>query len=344
MAASAAAHEEAAYIASEYVYSIDNLPNEVSHLLQEIRHRDTRTQELQQEIDRDSNKYIRHTLRNASASSSGSSVPPSPHTKGTAIPGRISAAYAEIHALAAEKQELAQSLVSLIERTRTKLDVELGKVRSLQGEPPDYAGVIPKPLVGLSGSEDSMTMPVLAVTESLKAALAGTPLAPEPVQSTISAPVAQMTSAAAGSSSHKRRKVTTSAAPSIKVPGNAWAQKRSASPTVQATASTTGHQRSRLSRQIHPPARDEDEDMDAEGDEELDGDDADGDDRLYCYCQKQSYGDMIACDNEGECPFEWFHLSCAGIKGPTPERWYCDHCKVKLAEKSTGSTRKGRKK
>lgn len=64
--------------------------------------------------------------------------------------------------------------------------------------------------------------------------------------------------------------------------------------------------------------------MDAEGEEDAEGEDAEGEDeRLYCFCQKQSYGDvsrspyfliapkltlimqMIACDNEGECPYEW---------------------------------------
>lgn len=50
---------------------------------------------------------------------------------------------------------------------------------------------------------------------------------------------------------------------------------------------TTAHvtqQKSRLSRQIIPPA--EDPDMDADGD-----DDAEEDETLYCICQKQSYGD-----------------------------------------------------
>lgn len=81
------------------------------------------------------------------------------------------------------------------------------------------------------------------------------------------------------------RKVGT-ATPSIKVPA------RSASPTVATPATASGHQRSRLSRQIHPPVQDEDDDMDGEVDEEGDGDDGDGDDRLYCYCQSQSYGDV----------------------------------------------------
>ena len=81
------------------------------------------------------------------------------------------------------------------------------------------------------------------------------------------------------------------AAPSIKVPATAWAQKRSASPTVQPATSQTSHQRSRLSRQIHPVTPERDEDEDAEGDEDVEGDDGD-DNKIYCYCQQQSFGDV----------------------------------------------------
>jgi chromatin modification-related protein YNG2 len=64
--------------------------------------------------------------------------------------------------------------------------------------------------------------------------------------------------------------------------------RRSASPLTSATVANshnTSHKRSRLSRQIHPR---EDVDMDAEGDEDGEGED----ENLYCFCQKQSYGDV----------------------------------------------------
>jgi len=179
---------------------IDNLPNEVAHLLNEIKHKDTRAQgvryfpppcylftnllhpsELQAEIDKESSRYIRHSLRLSAAASSTpgtpSGVPPSPSSKMISIPARISAAYAEIQNLATEKEELAVRLVSLIERTRTRLDCELTKVRTLSGETTDYTTIISKPLVGLEGIGGSgVKTPVLAVTESLKNALVGTPL------------------------------------------------------------------------------------------------------------------------------------------------------------------------
>lgn len=32
----------------------------------------------------------------------------------------------------------------------------------------------------------------------------------------------------------------------------------------------------------------------------------------YCLCQRISFGEMIACDND-DCPIEWFHYGCVGI-------------------------------
>jgi len=75
----------------------------------------------------------------------------------------------------------------------------------------------------------------------------------------------------------------------------------------------------------------------------MEADDDAEDERLYCFCQKQSYGDMVACDNENGCPYEWFHLSCVGLKQPVPEKWYCDECLKNGAGVQT-AVRKGRKK
>ncbi|KAJ2934983.1 hypothetical protein H1R20_g2085, partial [Candolleomyces eurysporus] len=289
---------------------------------------------------------MRHSLKasGSGSSSSSSTVPPSPSSKLISIPAKISSAYSEIQELADEKEELARRLVALIERAQVRLDIELAKVRALSGDTTDYSNLVPKPLTGLSASMDTFKNPALSMTESLKNALAGSPIG-EQRQTTPIQPLSPVSTAVAGSSSHKRRKVT--AAPSIKVPATAWAQKRSASPTVQPTTSQTSHQRSRLSRQIHPVTPERDEDDDAEGEEDVEGDDGD-DNKIYCYCQQQSFGDMIACDNEEDCPYEWFHLSCAGIKGAPPERWYCNVCKDKMADKqaasATSSSRKGRKK
>lgn len=56
-------------------------------------------------------------------------------------------------------------------------------------------------------------------------------------------------------------------------------------------------------------------------------DDEGSDDKKYCLCQKVSFGDMIACDND-ECPYEWFHWACVGLKSEPVAggTWYCPVC------------------
>ncbi|KAJ7576075.1 hypothetical protein C8J56DRAFT_1062519 [Mycena floridula] len=35
---------------------------------------------------------------------------------------------------------------------------------------------------------------------------------------------------------------------------------------------------------------------------------------------------MLACDGQS-CPYQWFHVSCLGLKGPFGNApWYCNHC------------------
>ncbi|KAM0353670.1 hypothetical protein ACHAPU_001683 [Fusarium lateritium] len=74
---------------------------------------------------------------------------------------------------------------------------------------------------------------------------------------------------------------------------------------------------------------DEDTNNSMPGDEE-DGD-IDADEPTYCYCNGVSYGEMVACDAD-ECPREWFHLECVGLKvAPTSKaKWYCEDCKERL--------------
>ncbi|KAF2478934.1 hypothetical protein BDY17DRAFT_233608, partial [Neohortaea acidophila] len=54
----------------------------------------------------------------------------------------------------------------------------------------------------------------------------------------------------------------------------------------------------------------------------------DPDEPKYCYCNRGSYGEMIACDNE-LCAREWFHLGCTDLREPPDEavKWYCEDCK-----------------
>ncbi|KAK0746009.1 inhibitor of growth proteins N-terminal histone-binding-domain-containing protein [Schizothecium vesticola] len=77
-----------------------------------------------------------------------------------------------------------------------------------------------------------------------------------------------------------------------------------------------GHQQQQRHRSADEGA--EDDVMD------VDDDDA-GDDNKYCLCQRVSFGDMVACDND-KCPYEWFHWSCVGLKSEPNGTWYCPRC------------------
>lgn len=60
----------------------------------------------------------------------------------------------------------------------------------------------------------------------------------------------------------------------------------------------------------------------------------------YCLCDRVSFGEMIACENE-ECPREWFHLGCVGLKQAPVGTWYCPECAPKFS--GAGQTHKKKK-
>jgi inhibitor of growth protein 3 len=76
-----------------------------------------------------------------------------------------------------------------------------------------------------------------------------------------------------------------------------------------------------------PPPR-----KDAEGDEEMMEDPEDADDNKYCTCQRVSFGDMVACDNDS-CKYEWFHWECVGLTREPLGTWICPECTKEAAKK-----------
>lgn len=346
MSASVQNLEEAATIASEYISTLDNLPSEVQHLLQEIRHKESRSQDIQQEVQKEASKYIRHTLRNVQAQSQSGTPLTSPiptKEKDAQLPAKIQASYAEIDKLAAEKTELAQRIVELITRARARLDNDLSRVLVLQGEAPDVVSGLGGSHGGLSG-HGSFTLggrnPVNQINESLRNAFAGsTGLGALGAGDVL--PLSPVGQAAADAHRHKKRRLGPSSS-------NASIKPPSPAPVNQYTPA----QRSRLSHQSHPrnsPARARratslfGADEDAEGEDDLEENGEDGgdpeDNEVYCFCQKLSYGEMIACDNP-DCPHQWFHLPCVGLKPPLPEHFYCSEC----IGAGTNQKKKGRRK
>ena len=46
---------------------------------------------------------------------------------------------------------------------------------------------------------------------------------------------------------------------------------------------------------------------------------------LYCFCQREEFGDMIACDNNN-CKIQWFHFECVNLTNTPKGRWFCKNC------------------
>lgn len=80
-------------------------------------------------------------------------------------------------------------------------------------------------------------------------------------------------------------------------------------------------------------------------DEEIEGDESEHDpddpnEPKYCYCNRGSYGEMVACDND-LCAKEWFHLGCTELRVAPgeEEKWFCRDCRPKGTPRIGGSGR-----
>ncbi|KAG9317711.1 hypothetical protein JVU11DRAFT_1924 [Chiua virens] len=335
--------EEAAAIASEFIATLENIPSEIQFLLQELRTKETQSQELQQEVAKDSHKFIRHALRtDAEANGRDKPSPPPPPTE------KIAEAKQRLCKIADEKIALAERIVELLSRKRSRLDYDLGRVLVLQGEP-DPAAVVAgaAPLMSAGGGGASTGSgyvlggrnPAAHINESLRNAFSGAAL---PSPATGGGTSAGGRTSGTEESAHKKRKLTATQG-SIKLPSPA--------PSLYVPASGRGRRKKRgVSSEVDEMDFDFGEETqapeDGEGDEGEGEEGDDGDDKeLYCFCQKLSYGEMIACDNP-DCPYQWFHLPCVNLKQPLPERWFCSECTKRGmgAPTTTGTARKGRKK
>ncbi|CAK4019866.1 Chromatin modification-related png1 [Lecanosticta acicola] len=86
-----------------------------------------------------------------------------------------------------------------------------------------------------------------------------------------------------------------------------------------------------------PPAAEPEPEPAEEEDDESEHDPDDPDEPKYCYCNRGSYGEMVACDNES-CPREWFHLGCTELReAPSEEdKWYCRECRPAFTGRGRG--------
>lgn len=95
--------------------------------------------DIYQDIHRDQSKFVKLSLRGEQSSLSGSVRSETPLDE---LNSRISSAYEQVSKLASEKIALAQQLVSLLTRTKARLESDVNKVRTLQGEALSYSAPI----------------------------------------------------------------------------------------------------------------------------------------------------------------------------------------------------------
>lgn len=175
------------------------------------------------------------------------------------------------------------------------------KVKHLQGEVPDATSALGKAGFAVGFGVDfgpSGRNPAQQISESLRNALVN----PSESRQSSATPAPGAVAATSGGNVTKsefffpitfhraklisERRINNSA--SIKItPVPSPTKHRSASPSAAVLPQTT-HARSRL-RQVVPV---EDSEPEAGGDDDMDADDDAEDERLYCFCQKQSYGDV----------------------------------------------------
>ncbi len=127
--------------------------------------------ELAEEIRKETQKYFRHSSKNA-----GQPLP----GKDAAIPDTVSALYADLDALAAEKVALSDRLVKIFERAMARLQHDLQKILKLQGEEPG----LPPTQHFLSSVESTVQQiqSLRAATQAIEVPLAPTPVAAPPPQ------------------------------------------------------------------------------------------------------------------------------------------------------------------
>ncbi|KAJ7579698.1 hypothetical protein C8J56DRAFT_867689 [Mycena floridula] len=314
--------DDAQNLATEFIWSLDTVHHEVRHLLEELKHKETRAQDLQDQVDYDSARYMRSTSDSASLLPAKMCVSFSCRFS---LKGFLSSAssYAEIHALSSEKTIICHRIVKLVEKTRAHLDFEVGKIKILFGEdlpPPSFHPVTSREVTPTANLALHGRDTVAQINETLTNSLAETP------QGNKRRRLTSATSAVAVSSNLK---VVTPVQAASPPPSTKRPVRTRPSTVIQVTKPPKSDPVTRTTKEKKRAVMDADVEMKVEESatpEDAEDVEDDGDDKNYCLCQKPSFGDMIACDGKG-CPYEWFHISCIGLKGPLgDDPWYCSHC------------------
>ncbi|KAG9127608.1 Histone acetyltransferase complex subunit [Ceratobasidium sp. 392] len=319
--------EEAANIASECVSTLDNLPSEVAFLLNEIKLKDQKCQEIQERNKARMAKALAHRTGSLSAANPANANPgpKDPFAAGTQLQlqQKIRTEQEKVEKLTAQKVALAERLQSLVLKAAGRVEADLTRVRIASGELPAPQITVPEPPPELPLFTVPPTLQIPAaspatIARTLPPAAAGTH-EPRPAPVPPAGFDMQL--------QNKRRRTTGGASTPIMSSPSASLLLPGITPVTRRMRPQPGRRR--------PNAESDDEDMDGQGEEIEEGENEfdQSDTSLYCFCNERSYGEMIGCDN-ANCAIQWFHIECVGVKPPIPAhmKWFCSQCKGKENE------------
>ncbi|UZJ52380.1 hypothetical protein CBS101457_001700 [Exobasidium rhododendri] len=336
---------EVAQLATEFISTLDNLPQEVQHMIKEIEHKDAKVQEMLPKLAA-REAQMRELL---SRKENLSDVDKAKMDK---ISEKIKVDYARADEWSVQKEVLSKKLWRCLYAHKHRLDQEVEKISpALIKQVESTLPALPSALTSVSPGNINPAV-----------SLSGLPT----IIANLKSPSVE-SDAAIGNVSGLKRKLASSSQLARDSPSHSTKQARPsshdrmASPLHSSTASAAANafipsfshpivskkalKSSGLSSMLAKVDADLDFDADADADADADGDgggDGEKDNKIYCHCQRVSFGEMIGCDSD-DCQYEWFHLSCVGLSKPLPQTWYCEDCKERMEREKSEKPAKKRK-
>ncbi|PWY98303.1 hypothetical protein BCV70DRAFT_165035 [Testicularia cyperi] len=325
---------EIAAMATEFISNLDNLPQEVSHMVKEIEHKDSKIQDLLPKIQARESQLRELLQKGGSGPSNPSGILSEPdRVKADKLAEKIRADYSRADEWSAQKEALSLRLWRAIHAQHKRLKEEMARISpavlnnysataSLGTPQIPSLSALPAALASLKSPAVELDSPLAALKRKdsglagLAAFSPGTP------------------SAGRGRAGGRTTPIDSgSPAPPERGLGGSMRGAGASRKARGGSLSASGLARSALSQSTELGALAPLNGVEGEMGEGEDGEEKD--DTPYCFCQRVSFGEMIGCDNAENDPDckEWFHIGCVGVTKPLPQKWYCSECLAKLKNK-----------
>lgn len=327
---------EIAAIATEYISNLDNLPQEVSHMVKEIEHKDAKIQDLLPKIAARESQLRELLQKSGSGLANPAGVlSEADRVKAEKLADKIRSDYGRADDWGAQKEALSLRLWRAIHAHHRHLKEEMAKISpavlnsisstaSIGTPQVPSLSALPAALAGLKSPATELDSPLSGLKR--KGSLLG------PGVGTLT-PGTPMSAAARARAGGRTTPVDSGspAPPERGLGGNV--RGGGARKARGGSLSASGPGRSSLSQSTELGGLGALEGFEGEMGEGEEGEEKD--DTPYCFCQRVSFGEMIGCDNadnDPECK-EWFHIGCVGVTKPLPQKWYCSECLAKIKNK-----------